>query len=182
MLMTDHRIMRRPEKALEQADTLPYAGEVVSYYPKAADALHMAIAQVKDLSNLPGGLERLEKAIAQYAPEEARPYYEMGQAFFNTSQVARALPFFEQAVKREPGEWRYLFTLGQAWLGAGQPDRAVEAYRRAQKLAPEQVAILDALGSAYARQGKLALAAATFRRALSGNRRSRSGNLATKPT
>lgn len=162
MLMTDHRIVARPAADAEP-DAMPYSGEVALYYPRnlastPENALNLAIAQVKDLSNLPEGLQRLERAIAQYRPAWARPYYEMGQALVTTGQPAKALPYFEEAVKRDPADWRYLFSLG-----------GIDALERARKLAPEQAVVLDALGSAYAKQGNLPLAAATFRQALSRN-------------
>ena len=151
-----------------RGSSTPVCGEVVLYYPdKSADSgLDLAIAQVKDLSNLPEGLQRLEKALEQAAPASGRAHFEMGEALFTVGQAARAVPFFEEAVKRDPGEWRYLYKLGQAAQGSGRTNQAVDEYRRALALAPGQSGILAALGSAYAERGDLPQALSAFRQAL----------------
>ena len=169
ILITDHKISARPPRDSRRTETgaLPYAGEVALYYPdKSADSgLDLAIAQVKDLSNLPEGLQRLEKALEQAAPASGRAHFEMGEVLFTVGQAARALPFFEEAVKRDPREWRYLYKLGQAAQGSGRTNQAVDEYRRALALAPGQSGILAALGSAYAERGDLPLALSAFRQA-----------------
>ena len=170
ILITDHKISARPPRDSRRTESgaLPYAGKVALYYPdKSADSgLDLAIAQVKDLSSLPEGLQRLEKALEQAAPASARAHFEMGEALFTVGQAAKALPFFEEAVKRDPREWRYLYKLGQAAQGSGRTNQAVDEYRRALALAPVQSGILAALGSAYAERGDLPQALSAFRQAL----------------
>ena len=184
--ITDHKIGARPalDSRPTESNALPYAGEVRLYYPdkSAASALDLAVAQVKDLSNLSEGLRRLERALQQAAPTSGRAHFEMGEAFFTVGQAAKALPFFAEAAKREPKEWRYLYKVGQAAQASGRTGQAVVEYQRALALAPAQSGILAALGSAYSEQGNLPQALTVFRQALAldpenGTAQSNMGNI-----
>jgi predicted CXXCH cytochrome family protein len=177
--ITDHWITARPSPVRSPASgqddrTLPYAGEVALYYPRPlpetpGNALLVAIAQVKQLSNVPDGLSRLEVLLAQVRPETARPYFEMAEALLNTGQAARAIPFYREAAKHDPEGWRYWYGLAQGLQATGQLAAAVNAYERARPLSPDQTTVLLALGNAYAEQGNLTMAKATLRQALGRN-------------
>jgi predicted CXXCH cytochrome family protein len=115
--ITDHWITARPasaERLRSESVPLPYAGEVVPYYPKSLSAttensLLLAIAQVKGLAHLRKGLTQLEELLARLRPQAARPYFEMAEAFLNTGQAARTTPFYLEAAKRGPQSWRYWY-------------------------------------------------------------------------
>jgi tetratricopeptide (TPR) repeat protein len=168
--VTDHRIERpgkspAPDPVAEANDgnTLPYAGEVAPYYPTTVEPVYDAIAQVNGLANLPAGLARLEKLLASSRPRNAAPYFEMGEAFARTSEAGRSIPFYEQAVKMEPGNWRYLYGLAQALQGTGKLDQAVAGMERAAAMAPYETAVRNGLGVAYAMAGRTADAVRTLR-------------------
>jgi Flp pilus assembly protein TadD len=174
--VTDHMIQRPPKSpepvpAVEANDgnTLPYAGEVVPYYPKQVEPLYAAIAQVSGLNNLPAGLERLEKLLDVSPPNSAAPYFEMGEAFAKTGQASRSVPFYRQAVKIEPENWRYLYSLALALQATGKPGDAVAALERAVALAPYETILRNGLGIAYARAGRAADAVRTLREVVSRN-------------
>jgi predicted CXXCH cytochrome family protein len=174
--VTDHRIQRAAKSpvavvTVEEHDgnTLPYAGEVVPYYPKLVGPLDAAVAQVKGLANLPGGLARLEKLLAESPPKDAAPYFEMGQALAGTAQAGRAIPFYEQAVKTEPGNWRYWYGLAQALQATGRMDRGLVALERAAALEPQDTKVLQGLGVAYGLAGRIPDALRTLRSALDRN-------------
>jgi predicted CXXCH cytochrome family protein len=174
--ITDHWIQRpgkspAPAPAIEEHDgnTLPYAGEVAPYYPKVVEPVSAAVAQVKGLANLPGGLTRLEKLLAEARPKDGAPYFEMGAAFFGTAQAARSIPFYEAAVKLDPGNWRYLYGLAQALQATGKVDQAVVALERAAALAPYQTNVLHGLGVVYALAGRTRDAVRTLREVVNRN-------------
>jgi predicted CXXCH cytochrome family protein len=174
--VTDHWIQRpakspAPAPVAEENDgnTLPYAGEVVPYYPKLVEPLYAAIAQVNGLANLPGGLAGLQKLLANSRPKKAAPYFEMGEAFARTAQAGRSIPFYEQAVGIEPGNWRYLYALGQALQATGKLNEAVVALERAAALAPYETSLRNGLGVAYALEGRASDAVRTLRDAVSRN-------------
>jgi predicted CXXCH cytochrome family protein len=174
--VTDHRIQRpgkspAPVAVVEENDgnTLPYSGEVVPYYPKLADPLYLAIAQVSGLANLPAGLARLEKLLTDSRPNNAAPYLEMGSAFARTAQAGRAIPFYREAVRIEPENWRCWYGLAQALQVTGKPDQAVVALERAAALAPYETSGRNGLGVAYALAGRAADAVRTLRDVVSRN-------------
>jgi tetratricopeptide (TPR) repeat protein len=180
-VITDHYIRARPTpdragplQEEHEGNTRPYSGEVTLYYPATLpptpqSELYLAIAQVKQQSNLPDGLRRLERAIEQYRPAGSEPYFELAEAWWLAGRTDRALPLFEQAAKRRPLRWQHLYEMGLALAAANQPTRSVEALERARSLAPGEAVILNALGEIYSRQGKLPDAVSTFRKALSMN-------------
>jgi tetratricopeptide (TPR) repeat protein len=174
--VTDHWIQRpakppAPALVAEENDgnTLPYAGEVVPYYPQQVEPLAAAIAQVNGLANLPAGLERLQKLLASLRPGDAAPYFEMGEALAKTAQASRSIPFYERAVRMEPGNWRYSYALGQALQATGKLDQALVLLERAAALAPYETSLQNGLGVAYALMGRTADAVRTLREVVSRN-------------
>jgi predicted CXXCH cytochrome family protein len=174
--VTDHMIQRpakspAPVPTVEENDsnTLPYAGEVVPYYPKTVEPLYAAIAQVNGLANLPAGLARLEKLLPGSLSGNAAPYFEMGEALARTAQADRSIPFYQQAVKMEPDNWRYLYALGQALQAIGKPNEAVAALERASAMAPYETGLRTGLGVAYAMAGRPSDAVLTLRDVVSRN-------------
>jgi len=174
-VITDHLIAARPrftEPTKEEHDgnSALYFGEVTLYYPAslpkdAENDLDLAIAQVKQQSNLPDGLRRLETAIGRHHPDRSEPYFEMAEAYWRAGQAQKAIPFYEQASKRQPARWYYFSSLGIALESAGQPKRSLEAMEQALKMAPRETTVLYALGEIYAGLGRLREAESTFRRA-----------------
>jgi predicted CXXCH cytochrome family protein len=181
IVITDHLIAARPAppspdppKEEHDGNTTPYSGEVALYYPPSLpntpeNELDLAIAQLKQQSNLPGGLRRLETAIARYHPERSEAYFELGEAYWRAGQPEKAIPFYEQATKRQPARWYHFSSLGIALAAAGQAARSLETMDRALKLAPRETTILYALGEIYSSLGRLREAESTFRKAMAIN-------------
>src|SRR5262249_35472683 len=86
-VMTDHYIQRRRHvgdllAARAEAEDEGYRGEVVPYYPDTdADELYAAVAQVRDGSNLDGGIQRLRQAIERRRPVQPEFYLELARAY-----------------------------------------------------------------------------------------------------
>jgi tetratricopeptide (TPR) repeat protein len=133
------------------------------------EPVYDAIAQVNGLANLPAGLASLEKLLAGSRPQNAAPYFEMAEALTRTAQAGRAVPFYEQAVRMEPGNWRYLYALGQALQSTGKPGQAVDAMNRAAAMAPYETLLWNGLGVAYAMAGRAADAVRTLREVVARN-------------
>jgi tetratricopeptide (TPR) repeat protein len=139
--VTDHLIQRTlPRDPLapltERQDN--YRGEVVPYYPKAAiNDLLLAVAQVIQRSNLELGISQLESAIARSAPQRAEYYLELAEAYQNNNQPAKALPLYQQAVRRNPN---FLFgwqKLAAALRRSGRPVDALAALQKAAQISPD---------------------------------------------
>lgn len=176
LVITDHEIRARPvvrEPHVEEHDgnTPPYYGEVTLYYPDRLpktpeNELYLAVAQVTHQSNLPAGLQRLERAIERYRPQGSETYFELGDAYFRAGQFPAAARFLEQAVKRKPERWYHFFALGAALLGLGQAAPGAEALERALALAPDEPQLLHSLGQAYSARGRILSAVSAFRKAI----------------
>jgi len=139
--VTDHLIQRTlPHDPLapltERQDN--YRGEVVPYYPKeSASDLLLAVAQVIQRSNLERGIAQLEAAIGRSAPQRAEYYLELAEAYQNNNQPAKALPLYQQAVRRNPNflfGWQKLAT---ALRRSGNAAGAIAALQKAAQLSPD---------------------------------------------
>jgi predicted CXXCH cytochrome family protein len=115
VVMTDHFIQRRPPSRdllapiRESHDTpkTSYRGEVVLLYPPrlpatAESELYLATAQVIDGSNFAAGIPRLRKAIETNKPPQAEFYFELANSYWKTGQDQKAIPYFEEALRRNP--------------------------------------------------------------------------------
>jgi tetratricopeptide (TPR) repeat protein len=176
---TDHFIQRRaPEGDLlaerperhETGDNA-YRGEVVLYYPEKlppapGNDLYLALAQVVDKSNLIAGIGQLAKAIERHPSARADFYLGLADAWRNSGQIEKALPFYREAVRRNP---RFSFgrlRLGSALRHAGQTAEAAEILKRATALDPKDASTWHELGLAYREQGKTSEAIAALQKAI----------------
>src|SRR5437773_9518492 len=109
--IVDHFIRKRPldspDPKVEWNDgnTPPYRGEVALYYPRTlprtpANELVLAVAQVKQQSNLARGLPELNALIARLRPEQAEYYFELAEAWRNSGRPDRAIELYEEAGRR----------------------------------------------------------------------------------
>jgi predicted CXXCH cytochrome family protein len=167
VVMTEHRITKRPppgdllaekrERAETGADS--YKGDVVPYYPAklaatANNELTIAVAQVREQSNLTKGLPQLAAAIEKYRPAQPAYYAELAQGYLAAGNTASALQFFEEAAKRDPQSGPRLIEWGDALTQTGQWAAAEEKLRRATELAPTDVRAWGRLGWALWQQNK----------------------------
>ena len=146
MIMTDHRIQRRPpEKDLlaERPEPPPdeYHGEVVPYYPSPLpqtpeNALYRGVAQVGLGNNLAAGLPQLAHEIERQKPRESEFYIVLGDGWRNTGKKTEAVAAYQEAVRLNPRSVRGLRALAGALLDAGQPALAADALQKAIQLAP----------------------------------------------
>jgi predicted CXXCH cytochrome family protein len=173
---TDHLIQRRkpagdllaelPER--HEIGDRAYRGEVVLYYPEKLprtpeNELYLALAQVANRSNPAEGVGRLTAAL-QRAPG-ARPefYLELGEAWRNSGEPAKAVAVYREAVRRDPGFARGWERLGAALRRSGEYGEAVEALKRA---AADDPATWQELGLTYQAQGRTAEAVAAMQKAV----------------
>ena len=158
VVMTDHKIQRykpggdllapKPE-VIETAATV-YRGEVLAYYPAMLpdtpeNSLYVAAAQVRNWRNLEKGLPRLASLLDKYHPAQAGFYAELGLGYRAAQQFAQAIPYFEEAAKREPTGFR-LVQLGNAQMEAGQFVQAESTLRHATTISPDEPLAWGTLG------------------------------------
>jgi len=93
--------------------------------------------------------------------------YNKGMQLANMGDSARAIEFFETAVKNNPDEGRYHARLAQTLMKARRGfTRAVEAATRACELDPYNVEYKMILGQIYERVGSVSLAVKTYENVL----------------
>ncbi|HLK51084.1 MAG TPA: tetratricopeptide repeat protein [Bryobacteraceae bacterium] len=180
VVMTDHYIQRRPPArdllaplAEKPPAATAYRGAVVLYYPKALpqpeDELYLAIAQVRQQSNLAEGIPRLAAALEKYRPERAEYYLQLAHALRDNGQLDRAVAMYEEALRRDPQGVSALQNLGLSLLSLRQHARALDVLKHAAELVPQDAASRQLLGTAYVEQGKTSEAIAAFQQALSAD-------------
>jgi predicted CXXCH cytochrome family protein len=157
VVMTDHLIARRPpagdllaEKS-ERAETSSYQGEVIPYYPSklastADNELTIAVAQVREQSNLTKGLPLLAAQIEKYHPDQPAYYAELAQGYLAAGNATSAIRLFEEAAKRDPQSAFRLIEWGDALMKDGQWTVAEAKLRRATELAPDDPRAWGRLG------------------------------------
>jgi FimV-like protein len=175
---TDHRIQRRPPPnplapLAERHETTAtaYRGEVKPYYPAplpstAANELHVAAAQVMQNSNLDAGVQQLAAAVGRHQPAQAEFYLLLADAWRESGYLERALPVYEEAVRRDPSLVAARLQLGSALRLARSPDRAVEVLEAAIKMAPDRAALWHEAALARLDQGNAGESSGALRKAI----------------
>ncbi len=180
VVMTDHFIRRRQPAAdlladkpeVRESPASAYRGEVVPYYPAKLAAtdqeasLYLALAQIVEWSNLKNGLPRLESLIEKYRPRRAEYYADLAEELSTAGEPAKAMPYFEEAVRRAPGSAIILRKLGSAQMDAGQLAKAEATLRRVTALAPDDDGAWGMLGQVLWREKRNTAAKAAFERAI----------------
>ncbi len=157
-VVSDHYIQRwKPAGDLaaerpEREDR--YRGRVALYYPESlphtpGNDLYLAIAQVKQGSNLTEGITQLTAAIEKYAPERPEYYLDLGQALESNGQRPKAVAAYRDALRRNPNSPAALLALGTALRRAGQYYEAAGILKRAAAVEPEAPLAWHELGLAY---------------------------------
>jgi predicted CXXCH cytochrome family protein len=176
--MTDHYIQRqKPARDLlaEMAERHEaegdYQGEVVPYYPEKlphtpSNDVYLAIAQVIQKSNLNKGIEQLTAALQRDPHSRAESYLQLAEAWRNRGQLAKAMPFYREAVRRNPHFVFGLQKLGTALRRSGQSVEAGEVLQRAAADAPDNAVTWRELGLTWQAQGKKTDAIAALQKAV----------------
>ncbi len=182
VVMTDHYIQRRKpagDLLAEKVEThettaTQYRGEVVLYYPAhlpetVKNALDVAVAQIRDGSNLKDGLARLRRLLEEHRPSQAGYYADLAEGYLAAGDGANAIHYFEEAARRSPASAFLLTKLGNALTEAKQWAKAEEALRRATALAPGDALAWGMLGWALWQEDKTAEARAALEKGVNLN-------------
>jgi predicted CXXCH cytochrome family protein len=180
IVMTDHFITRRlpagdllaekPEQIETQATS--YQGEVVLYYPArlpstADNDLTVAVAQVREQSNLKNGVPLLRTQITKYHPTRPWYYAELAEAYLAIGDPASAIRSFEEASRLDPDSAPRLIQWGDALMQTRQWTPAESKLRRATELAPGDPRAWGRLGWALWQQDRAAEAKSALEKAIS---------------
>jgi tetratricopeptide (TPR) repeat protein len=155
-------------------DAIPYQGEVIPYYPGSLAQvpngdLYLALAQTEHASNLAAGIVQLQRALESDRPNDAEFYFAIGAAYSKSGQYNKAVPWYEEALRRRAEYPQALRALGVTLAAAGDLTRDASVGERAAAVLPSDTAVLTNLGDVYLRQGNTDKAKAVLQRALTIN-------------
>jgi tetratricopeptide (TPR) repeat protein len=178
-VMTDHYIQRRkpardllaPIAERQETEKNAYHGPVVLYYPQSMPQgphrdLYLAVAQVSQKTNLEQGIQDLTAAIEKHRPGRMEFYLQLADAWKDSGKLDRALPLYEEAVRREPKSLIALQRLGFALRSAGQAARAADVLKQALAVDSRDAASWHQLGLVYLDQGSRREALSSFQKAI----------------
>jgi|WetSurMetagenome_2_1015567.scaffolds.fasta_scaffold08930_4 tetratricopeptide (TPR) repeat protein len=134
-------------------------GQNLNFAVPAGELLEMAVGKERPLASL---LNPPPKTTVG----EAEGYYLNGVAYLSQKNYAKALPFFEAAVRSRPSYAEAYLHIGDCLEGLGRGREALEAYRSAVLLKPDAVDFQVRLGGAFASQGRTLEAAQCYAQAL----------------
>jgi predicted CXXCH cytochrome family protein len=179
VVMTDHLITRSPPQGdllaekpeRSEAPGSSYQGEVVLYYPAklastADNDLTVAVAQVRQQSNLKAGVPLLASLIAKYHPTRPAYYAELGEGYLAVDDTASAIRSFAEASRLESDSAARMIQWGDALMRAEQWMLAESKLRRATELAPGDPRAWGRLGWALWQQNKAAEARSALLKAI----------------
>lgn len=171
VVMTDHRIVRRPAKGaltarLAERTGPTYRGPVAAYYPEKPAELVYAIAQVRTGTNLAAGISLLERAANHDANCGPDCLFELSEAYGKAGRLTDAARIAERILQQSPSHLYTLRSYGTYLSAQGQLARGAELLERARAKAPEHPRTLHDLGLNYARQGRFDEAVTLLREAL----------------
>jgi tetratricopeptide (TPR) repeat protein len=160
VMITDHRVQRSPAAA-GAATWEGYRGPVELYYPESSArdpeiGLYEAVAQVRDGSNLAGGVPLLEQAIRNSHPRTGFFHFELAEALRHAGRPYEAAVAYREALRR-PGEragWR--LGLAHALAAAGDLKGAIAAAEGGRSRWPADARLPNLLGDLYRRAGRAA--------------------------
>ncbi len=159
IVKTDHYIQRMkpsddllaetPERHETGANS--YRGKVELYYPKSLPAtpeneMYLAVAQIRDRSNLAEGIPRLAAALAAVHPKTPEPYLDLASAYQAAGQLDRAIATYREALQVDPQYSVALLGLGSALRQAGHLSPAADAFEQATRAAPDNPKAWNELG------------------------------------
>lgn len=174
VVMTDHRIQRRPPAGnplapvTERHDRV--GGRVKLLYPlRLPDApdfrLYKAMAQVQVSRSLREDTRSLAKVIETARPESAHPYRVLAESWRKAGFPDRAIAPYRRALEEDPADVQTCIALAEL-LRAREGTELLEACTRTT---PDNVALLNALAVLYARQSRFEDASNLLLRALQIN-------------
>jgi cytochrome c-type biogenesis protein CcmH/NrfG len=90
-------------------------------------------------------VKALEGVAAQNA-NDPQPRVQLGNMFFDAEQYARAITWYEQAIKINPNDPNVSTDLGVAYYYTNQPDRALAQFEQSLKADPKHIKTLLNVG------------------------------------
>ena len=156
VVMTDHRIRRRPL----QGDLLAMTSErhdrmtgpvKLLYPPQLPDSPETRLAHAMAQRDP----RALEAAIAEAKPAQSEPYFALGESLKREGKVADAIRAYRAAIDRAPADSSSYVSAAELMLDRSEAEAAVALLQPALKQMPRDVKLLNSLAVAYVQQNRL---------------------------
>ena len=134
--------------------------------PGGESELYVATAQVADDANLAAGIPRLRHAIETYRPARAEFYVALAGAYARTNQNDAAIPYYQEALRRDPHDAAARRNYAAALTSLGRLSDAAKILETPEPPESHDAATLNALGAAWLNLGRFDRALAALRLAL----------------
>jgi tetratricopeptide (TPR) repeat protein len=139
-------------------------------YPKSAEPFSRlaSLALVSPKPDPKTVLQLMETAV-KLAPGNSGYLYNLGWAYDQVGETARATDLYERAIKASPLTFEAMNNLALIYGDAGQPERALPLLTQAMRTDPENEAVYANAASYYARRREWKQALEYYERALEIN-------------
>jgi len=120
-----------------------------------AEAGPLPVSEVLELSDLLEGRGLLSTAILllkkqrRFHPDSTRLAQRLAQYYIQSDQSARAIPLYEELVRKDPQNRKYWLWLGELYTWNDRQTKAIEAYERAVALDSSDVETMQKLLQLY---------------------------------
>jgi Flp pilus assembly protein TadD len=169
VVMTDHYI-RRQQPGENISGAAPPRRVLPSYPDPLPDTpenqLYLAVAQIRDGTNLVPGVADLQKLVARYRPARGEFYFELADGLRARGQGRGALTQYDEAVRRNPRSALLTRGLANMLIESGQAARAETTVRNALTAWPDDSVLWSMLGQIQLTQQKSADAILSLRKAV----------------
>lgn len=105
----------------------------------------------------------------KYAPNSARTYLNLGNAYIGMEKIEQARRSFEKAIELDPDYAEAYYNLGNTYFDMDEKRKAIKWFKKATGLNPEYADAYYNLGIAYRDTGKREQAINSFRKATEVN-------------
>jgi hypothetical protein len=105
--------------------------------------------QLSDKKAYDEAIKEFGKAIDIYNNSSARAYHNMGQALELKGELKNALPYYEEAIKRNPAQVPSFERLGSLYYQTGDFEKAVATGEHVLKIDPNNKEVMQWLPDAY---------------------------------
>ena len=172
VVMTDHRIQRRPPaqdltKMLAE-ESHPPVGRPSIYYPRQLSepdrGLYLGVALIVNSHGRRQGVEILERQLKSDTPPKAIAV--LGEGYLAGGNTSKAMELFRQSLAKDPAQPKVRYNLGEALAAAGRSSEARTEYQEALRFRPLFPEAEYALANLLMKMGDSAGAIAHYRNAI----------------
>jgi tetratricopeptide (TPR) repeat protein len=86
--------------------------------------------------------------------DSAKEFYDKGRGFVFAGEYKKALPYFEEAVKKDPRNAEFYLIIGFCMGELGRHSEAIECYKQAIRIKPDYASAHYQIGAAYYKLGR----------------------------